>query len=164
MRCACHLLHNVVEVGFKRATKDDPSFETREPCLRALTKTKAFVAHIHNSWKASERFNAEQCLVLEELRYQEAVRAGPSGGRQAIAGVLNDEWDSKESMEAAELEPGVAGFDPQHVPSPKRVYRLVSQVDTRWNSRCYMMERWVHMRTANMHTLCSLRILHVQVV
>ena len=117
------MLHNVVETWFKRVSEGDPLFETRGPCLKALTKAKAFVAHIHHSRKASECFNAKQRIVLEELRHQEAARAGPSDGRQAAAGALNDGW---ESMEAAELELGVAGFDPQHVPSPKRVYRLVS--------------------------------------
>ena len=73
---------------------------------------------------------------------------------QAPAGWVDDGSDSKESMEVAELEPGVLGFDPQDVPSPKRVYRLVSQVDTRWNSRCYMMEKWVHVGTATQHMLC----------
>ena len=162
MRCACHLLHNVVEAGFKRATEDDPSFETREPCLRALNKAKAFVAHIHHSRKASERFNAKQRVVLEELRHRQVARVGPSGERHAPTSGVQDGSDSEESMEAVELEPGVPGFDPQDVPSPKRVYRLVSQVDTRWNTRCYMMERWAHVETAAQHMLCYLCPFHVQ--
>ena len=115
MRCACHLLHNVVEAGFKRASEDDPTFETREPCLRALTKAKAFVAHIHHSRKASERFNSKQRIVLEELRHRQVAQVGPSGQRHAAAGGADDGSESEETMEAMELEPGVPGFDPQNV-------------------------------------------------
>lgn len=137
MRCACHLLHNVVEAGFKttQRSEDDPSWAARSQCLRALAKAKAFVAHIHHSRKASERFNEKQRMVLVELRHREASQA---------AARADDGSDSEETMEAVELQPGVPGFDPCNVPNPKRVYRLTSQVDTRWNSRCYMMERWVH--------------------
>ena len=145
MRCACHLLHNVVDAGFKRGTEDDPSLETRAPCLNALAKAKAFVAHIHHSRKASERFNDKQRDALQDVRHREAARAGPSASGGAM---VNDGSGSEETQEAAELHPEVDGFDPHNVPSPKRVYRLISQVDTRWNSRCYMMERCVHMVTA----------------
>ena len=138
MRCACHLLHNVVEAGFPKPGRggEDPStpaWQSAHPCLRAVGRAKAFVAHIHHSRKASERFNEKQQSVLEELKGREA-------GPQTVSG---DESDSDETMESVELEPGVPGFDPGNVPNPKRVYRLTSQVDTRWNSRCYMMERWV---------------------
>ena len=71
MRCACHLLHNVVDAGFKRTTEDDSSQDARAPCINALAKAKAFVAHIHHSRKASERFNAMQRLVLEDKRHRD---------------------------------------------------------------------------------------------
>lgn len=140
MRCACHLLHNVVDAGFKNTTEED-SQDARAPCLNALAKAKAFVAHIHHSRKASERFNAKQRLVLDDVRHREAARGGPARQHAGALGAANDASDSEETLEAAELHPEVEGFDPQNVPRPKRVYRLVSQVDTRWNSRCYMIER-----------------------
>lgn len=122
MRCACHLLHNVVEAGFKSGGQ----------CSQTLAKAKAFVAHIHHSRKASERFNEKQRKVVEEIKRQDAAQAHGT----------SDESDGDETLEEAEVQPGVPGFETDSIPAPRRVYRLTSQVDTRWNSRCYMMERW----------------------
>lgn len=142
--CMAHTINLVVKDAIKQQTEE------------IRTKAKAIVEYFHRSTSGSDLFKSQQMAFFRQQRALE--RQQQQSSEMSIAETEDEEENAAATTPSAAIEFEDSEFEAdQATEHGITTYKLINDVETRWNSTLHMYERLCKLRNPLVATLAVLK-------